>query len=176
MMKLIYVLAVVLLWTTPLLAETYSWIDDDGTYNFTEDYARVPKKYRSKLDKRDDMGASPVSKGSASPPSGPSVAPQAGPKNAASGKPESPAGSFGGKSYDQWKQEFSEREVAMQAISKRVDEIDALLGKSPANTEQNRSLIAERNKAVEQFSEMRKQYDQQVELARKAGIQVDITQ
>jgi len=175
-MKLICVLAVVLLWTTPLLAETYSWIDDDGTYNFTEDYSSVPKKYRSKLDKRGDMGASPVSKEPASATSGSGVAPPAGPKNAASGKPESAAGSLGGKSYDQWKQEFSEREVAMQAISKRIDEIDALLKKNSSNNEQNRSLVAERNKAVEQYTEMRRQYDQQVEMARKAGFQVDITQ
>jgi len=174
-MKLICVLAGVLLWTTPLLAETYSWIDDSGTYNFTEDYSRVPKKYRSKMDKRDDMGASPVSKEAASPSSGSSVAPPAASKNTASGKPESAAGSFGGKSYDQWTQELREREAAMRAIRKRIDEIDALLNKNPSNREQTQSLISERNKAVEQFIEMRRQYDQHAEMARKAGIQVDVT-
>lgn len=175
-MKLICVLAGVLLWTTPLLAETYSWIDESGTYNFTEDYSRVPKKYRSKADKRDDAGAAPETKTAVSPPPGPSAAPPAAAKNTVAGKPESAGGSFGGKSYEQWKQELSEREAAMLVIRKRVDEIDALLGRSPSDTRQTQGLLAERNRSVEQFTEMRRQYDQQVEQARKAGIPVNIVQ
>lgn len=175
-MKLLITLAGLLLWAAPLLAETYSWVDQNGTYNFTEDYSRVPKKYRSRVNIQGDMGARPVPKESVSPSPGSSVAPPADLKNTAAGKLETSVGNFGGKSYDQWKQEFSEREAAMGAIKKRVDEIDALLNKRPSNREQTQTLISERNKAVEQFTEMRKQYDQQVELARKAGVQVDITQ
>jgi len=182
-MKLFIALAGLLLWTAPLSAETYSWVDEHGTYNYTEDYSRVPKKYRSSVGKRGDLGASPVSKESArpsiesAPPStGPGVTPPAASKNTADGKLESPVGNFGGKSYDQWKQDLSDRETAMRVIRKRVDEIDVLLNKNPSNTEQTQGLIAERNRAVGQFAEMRRQYDQQVELARKAGIQVNITQ
>lgn len=171
-MKMICVLAGVLLWATPLLAETYSWVDEDGTCNFTEDYSRVPKKYRSKIDKRGDMGAPPVTMGAVSP----GVAPLAASKNTSSEKSESTAGIFGGMSYDQWKQELSEREAAMRVTRNRVVEIDALMSKNPLNREQTQNLVAERNRAVEQFTEMRKQYDQQVELARKAGIQVNINQ
>jgi len=174
MLKLIRILAGVLLWTTPLMAETYSWIDENGTYNFTEDYSRVPKKYRSSVNKRGDMGVSPLPKEPVSPPAGSGVAPPAASKKSADGKPESPVGSFGGKSVAQWKQEFGEREAAMGAIRKRVDEIDALLKKNISDKEQTRSLVSERNRAVEQFTEMRKEYDQFAEQARKAGIQVDI--
>ncbi len=46
-----------LLVASPLWGETYSWVDDSGTYNFTEDYSRVPKKYRKKVKLRGDMGA-----------------------------------------------------------------------------------------------------------------------
>jgi hypothetical protein len=176
MMKMITVLAAVLLWTTPVMAETYSWVDDSGTYNFTEEYSRVPKKYRNKVDKRGDMGASAQTNESVAPPSKSNAIPPADAKNAAAGKPGTPAGSFGGKSYDQWKQEFGEREAAMGVIKRRIDEIDALLKSAPPNGEQTRSLLAERHKAAEQFNELRKQYDQFAEQARKAGIKVTVTQ
>lgn len=177
MMKLIYFLCGILVWTTPLMAETYSWVDESGTYNFTEDYARVPKKYRGKLDRRGDMGATPLLKESLSPPTGTSAPnPPAATKESNVGKSQSPVGTFGGKSYDQWKQELGQRESGMSSIRKRIDEIDSNLKNIPSDKEQTRALVAERNKAVEQFTEMRKQYDQFVEQARKAGIQVTITQ
>ena len=43
-MKLLIVFTGIMLWAAPLLAETYSWVDEKGTYNFTEDYSRVPTK------------------------------------------------------------------------------------------------------------------------------------
>jgi hypothetical protein len=175
MMKLICVLAGMLVWATPVLAETYSWIDDNGTYNFTEDYSSVPKKYRSKLDRRGDMGAGTIPQTPASPAAAPGAAPPATAKNSEVGKSQTPDGTFGGRSYDQWKQEFGEREAAMTAIKKRIEEVDALLKKSASDREQTRTLVAERNRAVEQFNELRKKYDQFVEQARKAGIQVNIS-
>lgn len=36
------------LFAVPVMAETYTWIDEKGTVNFTEDLGRVPKKYRKK--------------------------------------------------------------------------------------------------------------------------------
>jgi len=176
MMKLICVIAGVLLWTAPLMAETYSWVDESGTYNFTEDYSRVPKKYRSNVDKRGDMGAVPQAKEPVPSPGRSGVAPPAALKEPVTGTSQSPYGSFGGRSYDQWKQEFGEREAAMGAIRKRIEEIDALLKNNSSPNEQAQSLRTERNKSVEQFNEMRKQYDQFAEQARKAGIKVTITQ
>ena len=166
-MKLLIALAGLLVWAAPLLAETYSWVDENGTYNFTEDYARVPKKYRKSVGTQGNMSAEPV------------VTPKTdskvlSPVTATDGKSELPVENSGGKSMLQWKQEFSEREAAMLAVRKRVDEIDALLKGSQSDKELAQSLIPERNKAVEQFNELRKQYDQQVELARKAGISFEL--
>jgi hypothetical protein len=175
MKKLICILAGVLLWASPLMAETYSWIDESGTYNFTEDYSRVPQKYRSNLDKRGDMGAAPQPKESVPPQTGSKVAAPEDSKDSPAGKSLSPVGTFGGKSYDQWRQEFSDREAAMDATKKRIDEMDAVLSKNPPNKEQSQTFLSERNKAVEKFNEMRKQYDQFAEQARKAGIQVNIS-
>jgi hypothetical protein len=174
-MKLICGITVVLIWATLAYAETYSWVDDNGTYNFSEDYSRVPKKYRNKVDKRGDFSAVPVSKESDTPPAGVKTVPPASAQNVSSGQSGVPAGSFDGKSYDQWKQEFSEREAAMSVIKKRVDEIDDLLKKRTLDKEQSQGLVSERSKAIEQYTAKRKEYDQLVERARNAGVKVMIT-
>lgn len=176
-MKLLIALTGCMLWAAPLLAETYTWVDENGTYNFTEDYARVPKKYRKSVGKRGDMAAEPAKKEPVAPESAPQLLPGQGPKNRASEKQEAAGGTFGGKSLDQWKQELGELEAAMQVINRRVDELDAelkLLQGKPSNREQARALVAERNSLVTQFNELRKQYNQQVENARKAGITVNL--
>lgn len=36
-------------------AETYKWTDDQGVINFTDDPARVPSKYRSRVETRADI-------------------------------------------------------------------------------------------------------------------------
>ncbi|MFZ2950090.1 MAG: DUF4124 domain-containing protein, partial [Desulfuromonadaceae bacterium] len=54
-MKSYICLGFILLLATPLYAETYSWVDDSGTYNFTEDYSRVPKKFQKKVKRREDL-------------------------------------------------------------------------------------------------------------------------
>ena len=37
------------LFALPVVAETFTWEDDQGTVNFTEDLGKVPKKYRKKV-------------------------------------------------------------------------------------------------------------------------------
>jgi hypothetical protein len=41
-------------------AETYRWVDERGTENFTSDYGSIPEKYRDQVKtKRDEPGAKP---------------------------------------------------------------------------------------------------------------------
>lgn len=175
-MKLILAVAGMLIFAAPLMAETYSWEDETGTVNFTENYTSVPAKYRKNARKLGDIGSDTPSAQPAAA-SGTKAAPAARESAESQTSPSGETGgTFGGKKYDQWKQEFSEREAAMRGIINRIGEIDALLNKNPSSTEQTQNLIAERNRSVEQVSEMRRQYDQQVELARKAGIEVNIRQ
>ncbi|SNB46094.1 DUF4124 domain-containing protein [Geobacter sp. DSM 9736] len=42
------VVAAALLWAGSACAETYRWVDDHGTINFTEDPGRIPAKYRKR--------------------------------------------------------------------------------------------------------------------------------
>ena len=61
-------LLVLLLLMYPLSAsaETYEWVDQSGTVNFTEDLGKVPKKYRKKVKVigGDDSGAPQIIEGS----------------------------------------------------------------------------------------------------------------
>ena len=41
-------------------AETYRWVDEKGTENFTSDYRSIPEKYRDQVEtKKDEPGAKP---------------------------------------------------------------------------------------------------------------------
>ena len=41
-------------------AETYRWVDEKGTENFTSDYGSIPEKYRDQVKaKRDEPGTKP---------------------------------------------------------------------------------------------------------------------
>jgi len=64
----------------------------------------------------------------------------------------------------------------MSALKRRIDELDAVLKKNSLDTGQAEALIAERNRSAGQFNELRKQYDQFAEQARKAGIKITVTQ
>ena len=47
-MKICMLCISLILFALPAIAETYTWEDDLGTVNFTEDLGNVPKKYRKK--------------------------------------------------------------------------------------------------------------------------------
>lgn len=47
-MKRALLVMTLLMFAVPAVATTYTWEDDQGTVNFTEDYGKIPKKYRKK--------------------------------------------------------------------------------------------------------------------------------
>ncbi|RPJ05683.1 MAG: DUF4124 domain-containing protein [Deltaproteobacteria bacterium] len=55
-MKVVVILSVLLIsgigW-----AETYRWVDEKGTVNFTQDYHSIPEKYRDQVEERQDEPA-----------------------------------------------------------------------------------------------------------------------
>jgi hypothetical protein len=170
-MKVLLVFVGIMVWVAPLMAETYSWVDQNGTWNFTEDYSRVPKKYRKNVNMRGDAVSEPVYKEPSREVPGPVD------REPVNEPAEKKSGSsferIGGKSYAEWKQDFSEREAAMASLRKRIEGYDVELKKPLEDTPDNQKLASERNNAAQQYLDMRKQYDQQLEAARKAGINID---
>jgi uncharacterized protein DUF4124 len=153
-------------------AETYTWTDEQGTIHFTEDPGRVPEKIRKTL-RREETNSAPEEESTSEVPS--AKAPEATLQAVPSGN-DGDDGVYAGKTYDQWQKELAEREGAMTAIRKRIDEI-AVLFRSPATgKDERKKLVAEHNSLSAQFKEMKAQYFEQVEIARKAGLTINIQQ
>jgi hypothetical protein len=170
-MKVVYFVGVALMLAIQAGAETYTWTDDNGTFNFTDDMSLVPQKYRKNVRKRGDVDVQapvPVQKNEPASVTKRDVVPIAAEKNA------SPNGTLGGKTIAQWKQELGQSESAMQDLKKRIEDIDALLVKPGLGREKAQIMTDERNTLYTQFVEMRKQYDLMVGEARKAGITVEL--
>jgi hypothetical protein len=154
-------------------ADTYVWTDEQGTMNFTDEIGTVPKKFRKNVRKLGEDEPAPVLKGRAAATAAKTTdeALQAIP-GAGKGGGES----YAGKSYDQWKKDLDEREAAMTALRKRMDEIADQLKNTSMRKGEMDKLVAEHKSLLAQFNEMKNQYNQQVENARKAGLQVTIQQ
>jgi hypothetical protein len=131
MIRILLFSVMVLTVAAPVSAETYKWIDDKGTVNFTEDYSQIPKKYRKKTRMIGDVGvnSSEVSSDNA----GDSRNEWNGSKSAASGqaassaKPEKKVATYGGKNGDEWSGEFgkinNEIKSAEEGIAQRRDRL-----------------------------------------------------
>lgn len=107
-MKKLAVALLLMAFTVPAMAETYTWTDDSGTMNFTEDFGRIPKKYRKKARKVGDESApaapvetreTPKQKRADSPA-------DLGAQGNSAAKAEKSL-QYGGKSADEWKRQFA---------------------------------------------------------------------
>lgn len=153
-------------------AGTYVWTDEQGTMNFTDDIGAVPKKFRKNVRKLGEDEPSPVlqERSAATAAKSADEALQAAPDGVKG------SGTYAGKSYDQWKKDLEEREAAMTSLRKRMDEIADQLKNTSMRKSEMEKLVDEHKSLFAQFNEMKGQYNQQVESARKAGLQVTIQQ
>jgi len=157
-------------------AETYTWTDDQGTIHFAEDLGQVPAKSRKKARIVEDIESPRDGKPASQPQPAADrgATPQAVPSGR-DGKP-APVELYGGKTSSWWENDFRDREAAMTAVRKRIVEITDLLKNQAATKDELDKLVAEYTSLLAQFNEMKAQYHQQVENARKAGFQVTIQQ
>lgn len=152
-------------------AETYSWTDEQGTVHFTEDLGKVPEKVRNKIKRETGAESAPEEKPAAKDSS--VKTPDETPRTVPSGRGDDD-GIYAGKTYDQWQKELVDRETAMIAVRTRIDEIAVLLRDPALNWDEQKKLMIEHNSLSAQFKEMKAQYNKQVEIARKAGLQINI--
>ncbi len=173
-MKSIFCLTFIMLFSVPLHAETYSWVDDSGTYNFTEDYSSVPKKYRKKVKYREDMQQDVK----------PSASPDADSKQKQIDKKDvksvEVSGNskelYGGKSWDAWRKEMDAQEAELKRIELRMEEMRKQLSDSkvPVSPAQYNVLKKEYEDNRADYDQKYKAYNDLIEMVRKAGINVEI--
>jgi len=174
-MKILIALTGFMLCAAPLFAETYTWVDEKGTYNFTEDYSSVPQKYRKRVERRDGIDAPP---GTAETPSAVTGSPAGSDAKspAGTGKTDAKAATseelFGGKSRSAWQQELKASEGEVKRREARVKELEAQLNNAGefnvtrAYRDQQQQYLS----AVNDFNKASASYIKLVESARKAGL------
>jgi len=154
-------------------AETYSWTDEKGTVHFTEDLGSVPEKIRIRARILAGTETSVKEESASEEPTArtPAAAPTAAP---ADGNGDS--GIYAGKTRDEWQKDLADRETEMMVVKKRLAEIAGMLSGFADNWDEQKKLRLEHMSLSAQFKEMKSEYFQQVEIARKAGLQVNIEQ
>lgn len=106
------------------IAETYTWTDDRGTVNFTEDYGKIPKKYRKKVRKLGDENAVPPAAETREAPAAakPAVPAEAKEQAPAPVKTEKKV-QYGGKDADTWKNDFGRLRADVKASEDQLVEL-----------------------------------------------------
>ncbi|MDD2541605.1 MAG: DUF4124 domain-containing protein [Desulfuromonadaceae bacterium] len=172
-MKTCIYLAFALLLATSLYAETYSWVDDSGTYNYTEDYSSVPKKYQKKVKRREDIQQDVM------PAVSPDLEIKTGQTETADVKPTAVPGGekelYGGKSRDAWRKEMEALEAELHGIAQHMNLLNKQIQDTPYSTKAQFDMLKK------EYDDSRATYDQKyknytglIETIRKAGIAVEI--
>jgi uncharacterized protein YjdB len=114
----------------PAIAETYTWVDAQGTVNFTEDLGNVPARYRKKVKVLGDVELPPgeVNEGVEKPARKGKVE---GAREIRSGAPAAGQDKkktvYGGKESAAWKSEFAALDADVKAAEKQLVETRHLM-------------------------------------------------
>jgi hypothetical protein len=178
-MKSVIVTVCLVLWAFPLMAETYSWIDNNGTVNFTEEYSNIPKKYRTKAVKRGDISMTPSLQ---------QVPTDAASEKKISGRVMSTvengatglsSGSelFGGRKIEEWKRELDALENELKKLDSRTKEAEAERGAIARGGYSREDIQRQSEKlkaATDAYNEGVERYNQLLESAKKAGVPIAV--
>jgi hypothetical protein len=147
-------------------AETYTWTDDKGSFNFTDDLSNVPRKYRATVKRSSEADAPPKEpviqeKGSVPPATDRAVAIEKTDGIAQEGVRE-----YQGKTLDAWRAELGQKEDELKRMRHQLEMIkDALKG---PDVEERLRLTNEYNRLGEEFNQKFSDYSATVEAVRKA--------
>jgi hypothetical protein len=172
-MKSLLCIGLFLLMALPLYAETYSWEDDSGTLNFTEDYSKVPKKHQKKVKRFGDIEENTKTPASSLPEKVGVLLDKTAEKSPANVADEK--GLYAGKSFETWRKELDILEAGLKSIEQKMDELRKQMYETKGITNvQFRSLKKEYDDSRAVYEEKYKDYLSVIEAARKAGITVDM--
>lgn len=174
MKRIVSVLAMILFLSPPVMAETYTWTDKNGTVNFSDDYSNVPKQYRKKVLRHGDMDHATPAPAHTGPGDGqrqpvpPSVPETA--KIDAAGT-YSGNGLYDGRKAEAWQQEFRTRETEVKQLENQLVQLEELI-KKPAGISQERmqGLPQEFRETQKRYNEALKVYNDLNAAANKAQL------
>ncbi len=167
-MRFMTVFMIVSLWATSLYADVYTWTDERGTVNYTEDLSSVPKKYRKKVRHTYESAApTPSAEAEAGKPADKAklAAPQA-------PKADDPANKlYAGKRAAEWVSEINAAQSELGRLNARVKELaDERKKAGDVANRADSPLLTSYNEAVTEYNSASSRFGQLVESARKAGV------
>lgn len=170
------VVFVSLLLAAPSFADIYRWVDDRGTVNFTEDYGKVPARYRKKVKViREGVVAPEVIETTTGESKGEeSTAPAAAGNGAAAAKQgaaEKKKELYGGKDADTWRAEFEKLHADIKFYEDQVTDNQAKLD-HPDNLSRAEYLGIQlgMKRLNEKVAALKDKLAALVESARRAGV------
>lgn len=169
-MRLFLCICILLLMAAQPYAETYSWVDADGVWNYSDDFYSIPQKYRKKAKRTADevsvpaeLDAAPVEKIGLTDP-----------------KPASAADTqqqlYNGKTREAWRAEFDLHEAELKRLEVRLEELRNTLNAKPSQIPRERQteMYKEYEDLRVEYNGKYSAYSELIESARKAGLVVEI--
>lgn len=170
-MKSLFVIAVMLMFAAPLMAETYTWEDAAGTVNFTENFSSIPAKYRKKARKLGDIGSETSTPAPAAPGKTTTI-PAVKPTAEMGTNPAGEAGGlFGGRKAEAWQQEMRPLYTDLKRLEQELVELEAQIRK-PTGISKSRidGLPQEFRDTQKRYDQALKQYNRLNDEANKVGL------
>jgi Domain of unknown function (DUF4124) len=120
-MKIFIISIALILVALPVLAVTYTWEDDQGTVNFTEDLGNVPAKYRKKVKVVGEEELLPAESEDTGE-KAPAKAQVKGPGGATPAKQSDMKAVYGDKDAAAWKAKYAALDADVKAAEKQLVE------------------------------------------------------
>lgn len=171
-------LLLLLLWSLPVAAEVYRWVDDRGTVNYTDSLGNIPRKYRHKATIVDESSGQPEIREVAEEPKK-MEAPPAGQEKPPAAKEgtEQKKRVYGDKDEDAWRREFARLRSDLRQTQDSIDERRKRLGETEKlSRSQYLALQYDIGNLEKRLETLRGRLGALEESANKAGVPQEIRQ
>ncbi|UFS69673.1 DUF4124 domain-containing protein [Geomonas sp. RF6] len=167
-----WLVAAILLYALPLIAQTYEWTDERGTVNFTEDLGKVPPKYRKKAKLIGEESGAPQVTEETEPAKGKGAE---GKGKGSEARAEKKV--YGGKDEKVWREEFGRANADLKAAEKDEAELRARISDTSRMSRTEYLTIQNSLKHAEfRVQDLKKKLDQLNARADKADLPGDLRQ
>ncbi|MFZ3209288.1 MAG: DUF4124 domain-containing protein, partial [Geobacteraceae bacterium] len=182
-LELVLLVSIALLaFTTSVHAETYKWIDDKGTINFTEDLGNVPPKYRKtvRIVGVEEESGSAETAGNADKGGPEKDSAAAEPKGkvkevAPSGKQENKKTLYGDKDAETWRREYGIVKSDLRGVEEQLVANRKMLQDTTKMSRGEYLGITNTNKALEsRILDLREKLNALKQSATSAGVPTDL--
>jgi hypothetical protein len=171
-MKVVYFVGVALMLAIQAGAETYTWTDDNGTFNFTDDMSLVPQKYRKNVGKRNDVDVQAPASSLAVPDVKEKGTPAK--KDTGSGLPsyvDNGGDIYEGKKAEVWQQQMRPLFAEVKRLEQELEQLESQLKNPVGMSREQYDKIPQLFKETQgRYKDALKKYNDLNDAANRAGL------